>query len=428
MVAQRFVLRGCSRAPGPGAGGGPCRSRHTLPPRSGVCRLVFAGDAWTDTASDRGRGVTPFASPRGKGGRAAASHPPVISDHPGQRPRRPGALQSADALAQHQAGQEDRHHGVERREHRDHAQQPLGGGDREQALPHEVERADHHQRRHVGAARKPPGPRRHHQRGDQREADQPAREDGPCSVALARAVDEHEERPEPDRRHQREPHPARHAAAPRPAVHSSAPRPRPAVHSSAPRPHRRPRPLLPAVGRARGLRLHLTRGERHAGERQRDPRHLERGRPLSAGHAHDHRNGRGKPGDRRHDTHGAHRQPAVEGRYSGRSRHPSERGVERKPSPRRSLTAKRHEPAHQRQANRLGHQQHAEQGDPTALQAAQEVAQTPGEPGPEPENYREQGATSCACARTAARPPARSPASCASSRDRSRAPAWGRTA
>ena len=154
-----------------------------------------------------------------------------------------------------------------------------------------------------------------------------------------------------------------------------------------------PKPSADTIAEARAARHPLAavppdllaRGERHAAQRQHEPRILERRRPVSARDADDHRHDRRRGRDRRDDTHVADREAAVERRPARDPATPDSTAHSAKSPPgagshRTSMNA-----ADQHKPRPLGGEQHVQNRQLPALEAAEEIGDAPGDAGDESE-------------------------------------------
>ena len=266
--------------------------RLGLPRRARACSSTTC----PATSSRRARSAWPrsctAATPRATLAEVSAStrlgvSPALIATTPASVSTTPTSCERATRSAQHDAGEHDRDRGVQRADHRDDAEQPLLGGEREQRRGREVERADHQQRRGVAqAARASPGAAASATAPSS--ATSPTRTSSsdhgapPCSVAR---VDQHEEA---CRSRARRAARGRARRAPRGSARrppgSRAASTMPTIAST-----------IPATWIAPG----------------RSP----------VGDADEHRDGGAGGRDRRDDAHRPDRQPAVEGRQRRAARH-----------------------------------------------------------------------------------------------------------
>src|SRR5207248_6545632 len=129
-------------------------------------------------------------------------------------------------------------------------------------------------------------------------------------------------------------------------------------------------------GSPTSLRPALERGEYDSDQRGCEAELLIAARVVAAGQSPDHRYGCAGPGDRGHDRERARRHPTVERDQPRGPEHRGQAGPENGRAG-RSLAPDRDPDAEQRQADRLGDEQDGDWIQRAALDAAEEVADSP---------------------------------------------------
>ena len=288
-----------------------------------------------------------------RGRRAPRASACADRDHGGERHDDAELLRARDALGEHDAGEHDRDRRVERADHRDDAEQPLGGGEREQR------RGRGSRARRSAAAGAASRSRRRHRRAqrqrDRAEQQRPRRRARTAATTARR-------RPRSRRRSAR-----RSCRSPSAASSASPSEARTARLGSAAPPGSRAASTMPTSASAIPATWIVAR-------------------PLAADHADQHRD-RGAGGrDRRDDAHRPDRQPAVEGRQRGAAGHAgAERQRRRPPRPGTGRRTRARTRVPSATADQLGDEQDRDQRPAARLQAAHEVGGAPGQRGGEGE-------------------------------------------